>query len=210
MSSDNVIRSLKLAFQADSSLRPPTKATTAKLIILLAEVCGKMERAERLEFIRDVTGLRKLGSFKQITQHTACVLIDYLLAEENHMDIRTIMERARMKTTLARTRVNEKGQPICALCDMPITDEGMDMHEALVTRGDNLSERDIYTRENCALVHHGDCHIAAGTKSGQRKVAAHLVEWEGREAIENWLSTIYTKNPATYRTAMYYLAPQMS
>ena len=48
----------------------------------------------------------------------------------------------------------------------------------------------IYTKENCVLVHPGQCHIEAATKEGQRKCVLQLLEFEGAEAVGAWLSSM--------------------
>ena len=77
-----------------------------------------------------------------------------------------------------------------------------DMHESILTRGDvqgmSLENRHkIFVKENSVLVHHGDCHIEAATREGRKKCIRHLIEFEGREAITNWLVSLYSYMKAT-------------
>lgn len=88
--------------------------------------------------------------------------------------------------------------PRCGLCDKPITgwksEYGADMHEAFITRGDIHGREDmtprIMVRENCALVHHGECHQMSATKAGQLVIATHIAYWVGIDAIMDWLDCL--------------------
>ena len=88
--------------------------------------------------------------------------------------------------------------PRCGYCDEPIREWkyefGVDMHEAFLTRGDIQGRPDlaphIMVRENCAIVHTGDCHLEAQTKEGQRTVAKHLLYWNGKDSIVSWLENL--------------------
>jgi len=75
-----------------------------------------------------------------------------------------------------------------------LSDNGMDMHEAIITRGDVSGNKKlgkmIMVSENCVIVHHGKCHEKAATKEGQRKVIKHLIYWEGYAAIYHWLQCL--------------------
>jgi hypothetical protein len=68
------------------------------------------------------------------------------------------------------------------------------MHEAFITRGDIHGRKDmvqaIMVKENCALVHHGECHIEAATREGQAKVAKHILYWVGDKAVLDWLDCL--------------------
>ncbi|MHA2323133.1 MAG: hypothetical protein ACXACG_15990 [Candidatus Thorarchaeota archaeon] len=68
------------------------------------------------------------------------------------------------------------------------------MHEAFITRGDIHGREDmaprIMVKENCALVHHGECHIGAATRDGQAKIAAHIIYWTGSDAVLSWLDSL--------------------
>ena len=71
---------------------------------------------------------------------------------------------------------------------------GVDLHEALITRGDIQGNRAlaplVYVRENCVLVHHGKCHEYAATTEGQRVVAAHLLYWMDLQPLMDWLNRL--------------------
>ena len=80
----------------------------------------------------------------------------------------------------------------CPVCNEGMTDSGIEMHEALLTRGDVQGCNDevkaaIMVRENCVIVHSGACHIAAQTKRGKLLCAKHLLLYEGFTHIEEWL-----------------------
>jgi hypothetical protein len=66
-----------------------------------------------------------------------------------------------------------------------------DLHEVILTRGDvQGAERSvrsrIFVRENCVLVHPGDCHQKASTQTGKEACILQLLEWEG-EGVFAWL-----------------------
>jgi hypothetical protein len=85
--------------------------------------------------------------------------------------------------------------PECGYCGHPIKkSDGMDLHEALITRGDIHGRKEIapkiFVRENVSLVHHGKCHVEAATKEGQKRVAKHIAYWVGNDAIMEWLDCL--------------------
>jgi hypothetical protein len=88
--------------------------------------------------------------------------------------------------------------PNCGYCGEPLKEwkheHGVDMHEAFLTRGDIQGRPDlaplIMVRENCALVHHGECHRGAATKEGQRRVARHIIYWADASSIMSWLTRL--------------------
>lgn len=66
------------------------------------------------------------------------------------------------------------------------------MNEVFITRGDVQGNRErllpfIMVKENCVLVHHGNCHTQAHTTAGQVKCIKHLISYEGYDVIEQWL-----------------------
>jgi hypothetical protein len=104
------------------------------------------------------------------------------------------LQRMRLKEELAvaRTVFTVDGYvPRCSFCGKGIPSyNGIDMHEALITRGDirgvkHLEEK-IYTRYNCVLLHHVSCHVEAATKQGHRTCVRSLVALEGTAVLE-WL-----------------------
>jgi len=76
-----------------------------------------------------------------------------------------------------------------------------------LTRGDvqGLPEEiqlKIYAKENCVLVHSGQCHIEAATIGGQRKCNLQLLEFVGSHAIWQWLEKMRPWIPESlYRQA---------
>lgn len=115
---------------------------------------------------------------------------DYLIGEETSLaDV-----RMRLKHQLRSERVDifhGKVAPICAICNRGIFYDSMDMHEALVTRGNVRGNPDllwmIMVRENTVLVHPGKCHKEAATKEGREKCLNFLIRHEGYEAIREFL-----------------------
>lgn len=93
---------------------------------------------------------------------------------------------------------------ICPVCDLPIRDLSADMHEVIITRGHAPKEKQIqiFTEENCVLVHHGECHVVAATREGKHKCVAYLIRWNGKENILNWIDSLdlgeETKREARY------------
>ena len=83
--------------------------------------------------------------------------------------------------------------PECAYCGKGIRG-GPDMHEHFFTRGDISGNWEllflIMTDYNCSLLHPGKCHIQAATKKGQRQVIKHVLKWEGRDQVLQWLLAI--------------------
>jgi len=67
------------------------------------------------------------------------------------------------------------------------------MHEAIITRHhverSSLDVRaNIFVRQNCVLLHPGNCHILAQNyERGKRICIRHLIYWNGKEAILSWL-----------------------
>lgn len=79
----------------------------------------------------------------------------------------------------------------CAVCDGPILNNSIDMHEVLITRGDvsglYMVQKLIMVQENCVLVHHGKCHQEAATRAGRVRCIENLIKWNGMERIVIWL-----------------------
>ena len=101
--------------------------------------------------------------------------------------------RMQLKHNLKTSRVTIwKGRvvPVCAICKGGITG-GMEMHEALFTRGNVRGNKDllvkIMVRENCLLLHPGDCHKRAHTKLGRLICLEYLERVEGAKAIKDFL-----------------------
>jgi hypothetical protein len=75
---------------------------------------------------------------------------------------------------------------------------GMDMHEAIITRGDVQGNKRliplIMVVENCVLVCPGGgqskCHLAGHTKAGQRILIADLLTWVEFTNVLRWLIEI--------------------
>lgn len=112
------------------------------------------------------------------------------------MDMTSLaQQRNELKSKLSRTRVmlrSGKYVPICAFCGKAIDTAKPDMNEVFITRGDVQGNRErlqplIMVKENCVLVHHGDCHTKAHTKDGQVKCIKQLISYEGYDIIEKWL-----------------------
>jgi hypothetical protein len=66
------------------------------------------------------------------------------------------------------------------------------MNEVFITRGDIQGRKEILSpmimvKENCVLVHNGDCHTKAHTTDGQVKCIKHLITYEGFDKINEWL-----------------------
>lgn len=77
----------------------------------------------------------------------------------------------------------------CAICGKRIT-TSVDMHEAILTRGDALGiDIDIMVRENCCLVHPGACHQKAQTFEGRVLCIQNLLLYEGLNVLR-WLEGI--------------------
>jgi hypothetical protein len=68
----------------------------------------------------------------------------------------------------------------------------MDLHEAILTRGDIPKKKQtlIMVAENCVLVHRDLCHKGAATLHGQVRCISHLIKHEGMEKIETWLNCV--------------------
>ena len=96
--------------------------------------------------------------------------------------------------------------PTCPLClkILRITDSA-DLHEALITRGDvrgSPYREQIFTAENCVLVHH-ICHMGIAGRGGNEtfeKCARYLVKWEGLEAVCDWLTQMTAVFPSVATT----------
>jgi DNA-directed RNA polymerase subunit RPC12/RpoP len=103
-------------------------------------------------------------------------------------------QRNELKSKLSRSRVVlEEGtfRPLCAYCGHAIMGKP-DMNEVLITRGDIQGSKEalspmIMIKENCVLVHHGDCHTKAHTKDGQVNCIKQLIIYEGFDVINDWL-----------------------
>lgn len=100
-----------------------------------------------------------------------------------------------MKGYLKQTRYEfgEEGIfPYCPICGHAIKSLAVDMHEAILTRGDIARNKDlqlhIFVKENCVLVHHGSCHNEASTQDGKAKCIRQLIEMEGAKKIYIWLN----------------------
>lgn len=80
----------------------------------------------------------------------------------------------------------------CPICNLPLNQSvsNVDMHEAIVTRGDVQGTKvadHIFHRCNSVHVHQ-HCHTPGHmSEENWRKCVDYLVEWEGRLAIEEWL-----------------------
>ena len=89
----------------------------------------------------------------------------------------------------------------CPLCGEPIKDgQSGDLHEALINRGKvpgHEYEALIYSRFNCVLAHH-ECHMRIMGTGGDavfEKCARHIIRFEGRQAVVDWLETIQAYFP---------------
>jgi hypothetical protein len=104
-------------------------------------------------------------------------------------------QRNGLKSKLSRTRVllfEGAFRPICAYCNQAIVESKPDMNEVFITRGDIQGRKEILSpmimvKENCVLVHNGDCHTKAHTTDGQVKCIKHLITYEGFDKINEWL-----------------------
>jgi len=86
--------------------------------------------------------------------------------------------------------------PLCPVCEKPVLDGG-DLHENIITKrniqGAPLEiQALIYVRENCAIVHTGECHIKAQGPARQ-KVTTYLINHEGEEKVLQWLESVNKK-----------------
>lgn len=86
------------------------------------------------------------------------------------------------------------------------------MHEVFITRGDamGLSKEDqlkIYDPCNCVLVHHGKCHIQAGSALGKSRCARQIIYWEGVTKVLAYLESLIEifKNPALPQSEWLYV-----
>ncbi len=87
------------------------------------------------------------------------------------------------------------------------------MHEVFLTRGDAMGIPDeedryqIYDPCNCVLVHHGDCHIAAGSETGKAKCARQILHYEGAAGVYAFLDSMKEifKNPALPQSEWLYV-----
>ena len=101
--------------------------------------------------------------------------------------------RRALKVSLIRERGAIHGGMIiakCAYCNSYNSKAEYDMHEVIITRGHisgSVLQGKIMVRENCVLVHHGDCHIKAATRDGRKRCIEHLLKYEGYIKIKEWL-----------------------
>ena len=88
-----------------------------------------------------------------------------------------------------RKRFTKQGVvPVCPFCDKGIVDDGPDLHEAIISRGESRGNRRLQeiimeADWNCVLVHHSE-HIDEGdTKENDDKAILQLLELVGYERI---------------------------
>ena len=101
----------------------------------------------------------------------------------------------------------ERYVPTCPLCGRPLVEGvGFHMHEVLITRaGVPVTQQDaIWAKYNvilmCPRCHHKKGHSVA---EECEIYIPYLIEWYGREAIEEWLASL----PFQVETSLdYYLA----
>ncbi len=84
--------------------------------------------------------------------------------------------------------------PACPICGQAILKDA-DLHEALLTRGDTAGharQELIFSAYNCVVVHHR-CHmqiIGHGWDENFQKCARNLAQWEGYDAVRDWLQSM--------------------
>ena len=86
-----------------------------------------------------------------------------------------------------------------------------DMHEALISKGQvrgTYHQDMINSKYNCALRHH-ICPSGLGSHTGGvggdaefEKYARHLVLWEGRLGVRDWLESMQMYYPTVARDAL--------
>ena len=106
------------------------------------------------------------------------------------------LRRMALKQQLYRNRVTwtERGWvPVCAICGKVQGDGFMEMHEAILSRGDvqgmGLDTEYVMNECNCVLVHRG-CHIHANSKEATKSCIRHLLKFNGLEDILYWLRAV--------------------
>lgn len=110
------------------------------------------------------------------------------------------VQRIALKASLCKTRIilaDTQYWPECAYCGKPLVFQMPDMHEVFFPRGmfrgvKNLDTiANLYQRENCVLVHPGGsaspCHGGAHTREGKIRTIAHLLKWEGEQALRDYV-----------------------
>ena len=83
--------------------------------------------------------------------------------------------------------------PRCPICAKLIYGN-FDMHEAIITRGmvqmSSLEKKEkIHVKENVVLLH-PECHKDARSSTNKEKCILDIVNYEGEEAVLNWLESI--------------------
>ena len=119
-----------------------------------------------------------------------------------------------LKLNLLRTRTISPTGVMCSICGRCVDQRHpADMHEVLISRGDVRMGSDYvkfktHTRENCVLVHGGDCHVEAESADGKYRCAAQLIVFESYPAIHKWLTEMYDMagNTAQVNNAIRYLS----
>lgn len=112
------------------------------------------------------------------------------------------VDRNQLKGLLATERIEiTKGgmYPLCAYCDQPLKKRDYDMNEVVITRGDVMKwDPELITlimvRENCVLVHHGDCHKQAHTRQGQIICIRHLSRYIPLRDMTTWINSLPFKS----------------
>jgi hypothetical protein len=88
--------------------------------------------------------------------------------------------------------------PTCPICRKSLGTGGVEMHEALVTRGDvqGLSfdkQIQIYCPQNITLLH-PHCHKKAQWhERGKRIVCRDILRWNGEQAVKDFLSYMWNE-----------------
>lgn len=82
--------------------------------------------------------------------------------------------------------------PVCPVCTNAILPhQGVEMHEALLTRGMVIREHQhlIMVKYNCVNLHLV-CHPMARSKLAQKDIIRYLIAWETSAGILSWLLEI--------------------
>jgi len=96
----------------------------------------------------------------------------------------------------SRAEWTEHGiHPVCCICGKPIYNDGPDLHEVIISRGEAQGNKELQkivtsSKFNCVLVHHSE-HITEGdTKENDTKGILQLLEIEGLHPIIQWLRSL--------------------
>ena len=99
---------------------------------------------------------------------------------------------------LTRAEITKDGIfPVCPWCGEPIIQDGPDLHEAIISRGEargnaRLQQEILNSPFNCVLVHHSE-HIDEGdTRENDDKAILQLLEHYGVNLILHWLYSLKT------------------